>query len=320
MGYGFNQIFCCKDGSVWIDGERKGIGKLNLETHTLNYIVPHDTIAGGFSSDDYPYCDDGNQNFYLCGIYQIIQINYKTLAYTVFDINNYGLSTSHNRIAGATTDNAGNVWLATRNQGLAAFNFRTKKLYRFSIKNGLPTNKASRILFVNGVLWVSHLNGIYKFAAPENLNDTTQKLFVKSYTVKDGLPVIDLDAKGMIQYGSNQIALAFDSTVLLFCPDSIQLNKYLPPIVITSLRVNNNLIEPNDSTKILHKNIFSTDTVYLHHNQNSLSFDYAALSYIHTENNEYAYKMGGIDTSWIYSGKRRFVTYSNLNPVHILFM
>ncbi|HKR03668.1 MAG TPA: triple tyrosine motif-containing protein [Bacteroidia bacterium] len=54
--------------------------------------------------------------------------------------------------------------------------------------------------------------------------------------------------------------------------------------------------------------------------QNTMSFEFAALNYVHADENEYAYKMEGMDTSWVYCGKRRFVTYSNISPGNILCM
>ena len=44
------------------------------------------------------------------------------------------------------------------------------------------------------------------------------------------------------------------------------------------------------------------------------SFEFAALDYNFSQSIEYAYKMEGFDKDWIESGKRRFATYTNLDP------
>ncbi len=319
MNFGWNELYSTSNGSLWIRVENKGIAKLNPETGKMHYIVPEDTIYGGEHSGDKPYFDDGKENLYVSNTSQIIGINYKTDSYKVFDITKSGLKGIVDGITSITKDYTGNIWLATRNQGLEAFNLQSQKIYKFTVGDGLPTNTTSRILFVNGAIWVNHPNGIYKFIPPKNLGDKTQKPVIKAYGVKDGLPNINFAANAMIKCSDGKILLSADSLLISFYPDSIQSNEYVPPVVITSLQVNNRIIEAGDSTKILLKNISSTDSIHLTYLQNSLSLEYAALNYIHSEENEYAYKMEGVDTSWTYCGKRRFVTYSNLAPGEYTF-
>ncbi|MCU0333290.1 MAG: histidine kinase, partial [Ignavibacteriaceae bacterium] len=49
------------------------------------------------------------------------------------------------------------------------------------------------------------------------------------------------------------------------------------------------------------------------------SFQFASLDYNAPEMNQYAYFLEGFDKEWIYSGKRRFVTYTNLDPGEYIF-
>jgi streptogramin lyase len=317
--FSWNDLYCTSDGTLWVNVHQKGIAKLDPQTGQVRYVVPEDTIHSTSRSNENPYFDDGKQNFYLGATTQIIQVNYRTYSYKVYDIEKAGLGNIENGITSVTKDNAGNLWLGNRNQGLTAFNIKSQKIYNFTVKDGLPTNQTSRILFVNGVIWVDHQNGIYKFIPPKDLDNKTQKPTIKTYGVKDGLPNIDFSADEMITCRDGKILFAADSKLISFYPDSIQSNEYVPPVVITALQVNNNTIEAGDSTKILLNNISSTDTIHLDHFQNSLSFEYAALNYVHSEDNEYAYKMDGIDTAWIYCDKRRFVTYSNLRPGEYTF-
>ena len=50
----------------------------------------------------------------------------------------------------------------------------------------------------------------------------------------------------------------------------------------------------------------------VNYDENSLSFDFLAFNYRDAEHNQYAYKMEGYDEEWIYSGSRRFASYTNL--------
>jgi len=81
----------------------------------------------------------------------------------------------------------------------------------------------------------------------------------------------------------------------VFHPDSIKYNNFIPPVVFTDIKILNE----------------SDDDV--------LSFEFAALNYTVPEQNKYAYMMEGFDEDWIYSGTRRFVTYTNLDPAEYIF-
>src|SRR5690606_25958841 len=84
----------------------------------------------------------------------------------------------------------------------------------------------------------------------------------------------------------------------------IKENTFVPPVVITSLQVNNkHFLNVTDSTK----------KVELKYNQNVFNFDFVALSYSQPDKNQYAYKLEGFDTEWNYIGNRTSATYTNLD-------
>ncbi|RPI68946.1 MAG: hypothetical protein EHM47_13925, partial [Ignavibacteriales bacterium] len=50
------------------------------------------------------------------------------------------------------------------------------------------------------------------------------------------------------------------------------------------------------------------------HSENYFSLEFAALDFTNSSENKYGYKLEGFDKEWIYSGKRRFASYTNLDP------
>ncbi|MCA6377873.1 MAG: hypothetical protein IM627_19165, partial [Cytophagales bacterium] len=54
--------------------------------------------------------------------------------------------------------------------------------------------------------------------------------------------------------------------------------------------------------------------IVLNYDQNFFSFEFSALNFILPEKNQYAYQMVGFDKDWIYSGTRRYASYTNLDP------
>ena len=55
------------------------------------------------------------------------------------------------------------------------------------------------------------------------------------------------------------------------------------------------------------------------YDDNSLTFEFAALEYTNPRKHQYKYKMEGFDEDWIVSGTRRFTTYTNLDQGSYIF-
>lgn len=96
-----------------------------------------------------------------------------------------------------------------------------------------------------------------------------------------------------------------DKGVLFFNPDKIMVNPNIPPVDITSLIVNNK----DDVTGNI-----EDGEITLTSDQNNITFRYTALNFIHSERNQYAYKLEGADPAWHMVGNRREAYYSNLAP------
>ena len=59
-------------------------------------------------------------------------------------------------------------------------------------------------------------------------------------------------------------------------------------------------------------NIESAKRIELTHKESIFSFEFAALNYTLTDENEYAYKLEGFDEEWQYIGTRRYITFTNI--------
>jgi two-component sensor histidine kinase len=78
-------------------------------------------------------------------------------------------------------------------------------------------------------------------------------------------------------------------------------------------------VEINVNNSPLKKSITETKEIELSYSQNVFSFEFSALDYISPYKNRYAYMMEGFDENWIYSGNRRYITYTNLDPGKYIF-
>jgi hypothetical protein len=57
----------------------------------------------------------------------------------------------------------------------------------------------------------------------------------------------------------------------------------------------------------------------LPYKENFLSFEFVALNYDSPEKNQYAYQMVGLEKDWVYSGNRRYASYTGLPPGNYTF-
>jgi len=196
-------------------------------------------------------------------------------------------------------DKKGRLWFAT-NSGLNRLERSTNIFVHFSERDGLPTNNIRGILEDDhGVLWLNTTRGISRFD-PETLRFRN---FDASYGLE---PAADLYYGRGCKTGNGEMYFGGAKGFTRFHPDSIKDNPFIPPIVITSFK------------KFDKACPFSSE-IRLPYDDNFVSFEFAALSYISPERNQYAYMMEGVDRDWVYCGTRRYASYPALAPGEYVF-
>nr|WP_062121969.1 hybrid sensor histidine kinase/response regulator transcription factor [Geofilum rubicundum] len=107
------------------------------------------------------------------------------------------------------------------------------------------------------------------------------------------------DEEGYLYFGGNSGLNYFD-------PTEIHPDNYVPPIVITDLRVMNQAVR--SATRY-------ESPLVLNHLRNNFSVTFSALSFSQPENNKYAVILEGLETEWrILNADTRTLDYSNLSP------
>jgi two-component system sensor histidine kinase ChiS len=211
-------------------------------------------------------------------------------------------------------DRDGVLWFGTT-KGLNRFDRTNEQFTCYTKENGLSADRIYGIrVDEQNKLWLSTSNGLSTF-------DSKREHF-KNYGVSDGLQSSDFVIGAHYQSNSGEMFFGGTNGFNAFYPDSIRENPRIPPIVITDFQIFNTSVpvgEWKDGRSIPTKSITETKTIELSYKENVFSFEFAALEYTAPEKNQYAYKMEGFDEDWIYSGTRRFVTYTNLDPGKYVF-
>ena len=90
-----------------------------------------------------------------------------------------------------------------------------------------------------------------------------------------------------------------------------------PIIAITGFHVFNKEIE--SGSKILKHNINYTNSIELKHNESTFSFDFAALSYLSPENNQFEFILDGFEKEWKKTNTIQKAYYMNIPPGKYVF-
>lgn len=185
------------------------------------------------------------------------------------------------------------------------------EIKHYTMENGLPDNAVENILEdENGNLWIGTNAGISFF-------NIIEEQFT-NFTVADGLSGSSFNSSAAFKSSKGIMFFGCTNGLNYFNPQRIKLATYSPTVVITEFKIFNQSDQNNNITSV-NSGIFNSKEVVLSNYQNDFSFQFASLDYNAPELNQYAYFMEGFDKDWIYSGKRRFVTYTNLNPGEYVF-
>ncbi|MFH6993872.1 two-component regulator propeller domain-containing protein [Flavobacterium sp. FlaQc-48] len=187
-------------------------------------------------------------------------------------------------------DSEHKIWVGTKAKGLHYFD--GKKFNKIKLKTGntVITSIHSILEDDNKNLWISTNQGIIKYST------TLQTVVI--YDQKDGLTSNEFNDNSALKLDSNKFYFGSPSGVTFFDAKKISLNRYAPQVLITNLKIKNETIHPNDSIGILEKGIGYTKTITLDYDKANFSIDFAIPNYIRSKNNEYSYRLVGLENNW----------------------
>jgi len=204
------------------------------------------------------------------------------------------------------------LWLGTSGGGLNKFNIDEGTFAHFTESEGLPNNVVYGILpDRNGNLWLSTNKGLSKFNPKKNI--------FRNYDVLDGLQSNEFNT-GAFYLGKNgEMFFGGIKGLNYFYPDNVKDNPYIPRIVLTKLKLGDDVITVKKNNSILHKTISETTKLLLTYDEDVITFEFAALDFSAPRKNRYAYKLENFNKDWIYSGSVRSATFTHLPPGKYIF-
>ena len=219
-----------------------------------------------------------------------------------------------NRINYIIEDYQGNLWIGS-DIGLYELDSNLKLKKSYSSLNGLPNNLVVGIQEDNNHnLWISTKSGL------SLLNPKTQTF--KNFNLHDGLQGTEFQSKSIAKTHDGRIIVGGINGFNIFNPKDISLKSNSVSPVISEIRLFNKKIDAGDTINgriLLSESISATKKIKLKYNEGYISFGFVALHYQNPERVKYAYRMDGLDESFINADISRVANYSNLEPGSYIF-
>ncbi|MEM8599060.1 MAG: two-component regulator propeller domain-containing protein [Bacteroidota bacterium] len=193
----------------------------------------------------------------------------------------------------------GALWVGTIGGGLCRFDLATETCRRYTTTDGLPNNTVYGVLADDeGALWMSTNGGLARF-----------DLATETFTVFAATEGLRSDAFDFMSYhraADGRLFFGGPRGFYAFHPDSLRASTYVPPVALTGIRTFDQVRPglPADG-----------DTLRLAHDENFVSFEFAAFDFERPRQNQYRYRLVGVDEQWrTTTGERPEARYTDVPP------
>ena len=308
QGGGVRALIEDDKGRIWIGSENNGVEVLANGKFRRNKCLPEDESS--LSSNQIRSLMAGSNGMIWVGTANgLNRINPRTKSIRRL-IGDYPdadfLKNSH--ISSLLEDKEGHIWIATMGRGLFKFHPKTGEFKQYNRHQGLANDVIYGVLPDEaGMLWLSTNKGISRF-------DPKNEVFY-NVPLSKGLQSYEYNGGAYHKGKSGYLYFGGINGFNYFLPENIKNDTHPPNPVITAFQ---NLSLPSEimssETDGLHSQYcsFIDTTLRLSYKDRVLQFEFSALHFYNTDNNSYAYRLTGFNNDWIYSGHRRYATFTNL--------
>ena len=284
-----NDILINND-TIWLACYKNGIDLYDLQLHKIKHFAAND--SSGLTDDLVERIFvDHKGTIWICTngyFYKYLSANSR---FKKFDFSvEHGIYTA-NDVAELPD---GHLVIATETSRLIYFDPVTEKYDRISSPlldkeetvSSVTSDDQGNIWFLTSKHLVQYQPGTKKFTL---------------FGEEDGLNTFDL--QWIRCFNGKEIYLAQSGKISKFLSNNWKKKVSAPTLIMNAVQVNGSTIL---AAQPLHQ-------LNLNYNQNKIYFEFDGINYTKPEQNQYAYRLTGIDKDWIYSNKNS-VSYANLSP------
>lgn len=313
---------------LWIFLNGFGLVRYDIKSQIYSYVTKNDGLILNYASFLH---EDKAGNIWIVGKY-IQKYNVSSSKFENFTTNNKNYLEVESPVSCISDDND-NLWIASTSRGICKYSPNSDTLKYYDEIDGLSNNFAYGIVISDeGNLWISTNKGLSEF------NPITETF--KTYDYFDGLQGNEFNANAFYKDSEGKIYFGGLSGFNCFFPNEINIDSVAPNIILNNLKINdkkvdvlfpklftlrekfnkNELIISKDKDFYLPNRLQYTDTLILNYKFNSISFEMTGLGNYNPSENQYRYMLENFDDDWVFAGKRRFVSYTNIPPGEYTFI
>ncbi|NDP26120.1 MAG: response regulator [Flavobacterium sp.] len=283
-----------KDDILWLGTFGKGLIRYDNSNKTYQ-VIGNDNYSDNFLSNNRirTLLVDHKDNIWIGTQSGLNLINLND-----FDNNNYQIKhfffdnkvLSGDDILTLFQDKKNRIWIGTKAKGLYLFNGKNFNKVNISLGNSTITSIHSISEDSKNNLWLSSNYGIIKY------NPTRNAVII--YNQKDGLVSNEYNDNAFLQLDSHQFYFGGPMGISYFDSDRISVNLYSPQVLLTNFKIKNESVNLNADQDILEKSITFTKSLTLSYDKANISINFAIPNFINSTNNQYAYRLVGLENNW----------------------
>ena len=190
------------------------------------------------------------------------------------------------------------LYIASDN-GLYYVNSNRLVLQKDKLDERLPFISISSLFRKNEKLWLFGEKGLYCYDKKTNQSRT--------FTIEDGLPANDFTISSLVHEPGGRCIAGTSNGLVSFSTQEVLFLTNSPRPQLTALYI-------NDIKDTLHANPDEIRSIKLGPKQNTFSLDFSSVSFYHTDESNYEYKLDGYDDDWVKSGPAHYTRYSKVPP------
>ena len=294
---------------LYMGTQGAGACKYNIDTHTFSREESISKDMTSFNWVNDIVCDSKGRIWYgtYWGLFCVKDNKYQTYV----NSKNNPRSISSNLTHCIFEDSKHTIWIGTNN-GLNRYNEKTNDFTVYRKSSSMESDYICSIIEDNNhELWISTNNGIVKFNTATNA--------MTRYDVDIGLQNAEFTPHSVLKSSNGLLYFGGVDGFNIIDPTKMTGKSNVPPIYLTGIELFYEKQNPRSKNSIISKSMILTDTVTIHWNQSTITFEYVALSLESSYKNRYKCLLEGFDKKWQDHGNERKATYTNLNPGTYIF-
>ncbi|MBP6826950.1 MAG: response regulator, partial [Saprospiraceae bacterium] len=323
--YTYARLLRNREGDIWITGANCQLIRFHPPTGRFDYL----DYAALFGENAnavraFALAEDGNGVLWIGTQQGLIRCTPKGSSFDYqlmqADAKN-PLGLSSNSIACLLVDPhdpGGVLWVGTKGGGINRLDLHNNHFQHIAIKDGLPDNVIYGILPGNkNDLWCSTNRGLFRITPRYDKGQTRGAALsfdVTTFTAAQGLQDNEFNTQAFYKASNGELLFGGVNGLNRFFPEALRADSAPPPVFIVGLQINHQPAAFGSTGSPLTAPLDFLQELRLNHDQNNLSFEFAALDFTDPSKNRYRYRLVGLDPDWVETGTNRFAHFTHLAP------